>query len=171
MESELPLSIDPANLAVILIDMQSGFINSEEKEQLIPRQVSVIRICRKKNIPLIVAKYYDEGGIVPELQEEIKTISSEHRYEIVKHYDSAFRDTELDLILQKLGIKRLLLMGINACACVLQTARDATSNGYEVITSDLLIAGCCSSCNAHEVDSWYTKNGKFFRNQVPLFQS
>jgi len=161
------LFINTNDVAVLLIDMQDYFLN-EEKRKLIPNQIAVIKECKKNDVPIVVLEYSGCGETTSELQKELKGVSNCHK--LIKSSDSAFGSTRIDNLLRQLKAKTLLLMGINACACVLETGKDAVRNGYEVVTSDMIIGGYCPSCGKSNPDSWYEKNVKFLQNHLPVFQ-
>lgn len=54
-------------------------------------------------------------------------------YFILKPKHSAFFDTPLRLLLEKLGARKLVLTGIATDSCILATAADAHMNEYELI--------------------------------------
>ena len=53
--------------------------------------------------------------------------------QIAKHRFSAFWDTETDTVLRNLGVKTLLLGGVNMDQCVMTTLEDASFLGYDTI--------------------------------------
>jgi len=53
--------------------------------------------------------------------------------QIVKHRFSAFWDTETDSVLRNLGIKTLLIAGVNMDQCVMTTLEDASFLGYDTV--------------------------------------
>lgn len=53
--------------------------------------------------------------------------------QIVKHRFSAFWDTETDAVLRNLGVKTLLIGGVNMDQCVMTTLEDASFLGYDTI--------------------------------------
>ena len=53
--------------------------------------------------------------------------------QIVKHRFSAFWDTETDSILRNLGVKTVLIGGVNMDQCVMTTLEDASFLGYDTI--------------------------------------
>jgi nicotinamidase-related amidase len=172
MESQLS-KIDSKNLVVLLIDMQDFYIDSEEKKGLIPNQISVLEVCRGKDIPVIVVEYDGCGETTSSLLEKIKEIPSPNVYKITKSSDNAFNRSELHDLLIKLEAETLLLMGINACACVFLTASNAVQLGYKIITSEGLIAGFCLSCRKGDESGryeWYKKNGHFSKDYNHILQ-
>ncbi|MEW6617634.1 MAG: isochorismatase family cysteine hydrolase [Patescibacteria group bacterium] len=160
--------IDPNNTVVLLIDMQETYLDGE-KRKIIPNQISVIRACKQNNVPLIVIRFGGYGRIIPELRREIRKLRTVIR--LTKWSNSTFETTRIAKILKKFKRKNLLLMGVNACACVLETAKDAVENGYTIITSDTLIAGFSSdeySTKYREAEEeWYLCNGQYFKKHLP----
>jgi nicotinamidase-related amidase len=53
--------------------------------------------------------------------------------QIVKHRFSAFWDTETDSVLRNLGVKTLLIAGVNMDQCVMTTLEDASFLGYDTV--------------------------------------
>jgi len=53
--------------------------------------------------------------------------------QIVKHRFSAFWDTETDSVLRNLGVKTLLIGGVNLDQCVMTTLEDASFLGYDTV--------------------------------------
>jgi ureidoacrylate peracid hydrolase len=57
----------------------------------------------------------------------------EQDIQIVKHRFSAFWDTETDSVLRNLGVKTLLIGGVNMDQCVMTTLEDASFLGYDTV--------------------------------------
>ncbi|WMS44639.1 isochorismatase family cysteine hydrolase [Acuticoccus sp. MNP-M23] len=53
--------------------------------------------------------------------------------QVTKHRFSGFWDTDLDAILRNLGVKSLLIGGVNLDQCVMTTLEDASFLGYDVV--------------------------------------
>lgn len=64
-------------------------------------------------------------------------------YTIIKPRWSAFFNTELDLILRRLGVETVVLIGTTTPNCVRTSAYDANALEYEVV----IIEDACSSAN------------------------
>lgn len=54
-------------------------------------------------------------------------------YQITKHRFSAFWDCETDAVLRNLGVKTLLVAGVNMDQCVMTTLEDASFLGYDAV--------------------------------------
>ena len=157
--------------ALLVIDMQNGFLSEQSPlfiagaPATVARCASVIRRCREHGIPVffITRQYLSDGSNVehtrrqawleggkplsPGCAEEISAAmppefgSDPADYHIVKPRYSAFFATELDLILRRLGVRRLLLAGTTTPNCIRTTCYDAISLDYEVI----VLSDCTSS--------------------------
>jgi len=168
MKNNIP-NVIPENLAVILIDMQDYFINHDEKRNLIPNQLLVLNFCRIKNIPVAVFEYRNRGETTAMLKKEIVKFSPENICTFIKRSDDAFSVEDFDGWLKEKNIQTLLLMGINACACVYDTANTAIKNGYKIMTSDTLITGYCNECKSEKKHVWYMENSVPVRESLFYF--
>lgn len=65
-------------------------------------------------------------------------------YFVLKPRNSGFFHTPLEILLQELGIRRLVLAGLTTDNCVLFTANDAHLRGYEVV----IASDCMASIRA-----------------------
>lgn len=72
-----------------------------------------------------------EGSWGAEVVDEINP--GEADYQITKHRFSAFWDCETDAVLRNLGIRTLLVAGVNMDQCVMTTLEDASFLGYDTI--------------------------------------
>ncbi|WFE35204.1 cysteine hydrolase [Micromonospora sp. WMMD975] len=66
---------------------------------------------------------------------------------VVKHRYSGFYATELELVLRELGVRTLVVAGVNTNNCVLHTSFDAQARDFGVV----LLADCCGSMNGDEL--------------------
>lgn len=83
-------------------------------------------IMRKKNIPITIA-----GTDGCKLLLELDRDPNDH--DIVKKRYSAFYQTNLDELIEELGIEQLIICGINTHACIRMTTIDAYQRDLEVI--------------------------------------
>ena len=162
--------------ALIVIDMQNGFLNPESPlcirgaRATVPACARVIRACREADIPVIFVnrayradgsdvehtrrKVWEEGGkpLTPgstgpiSVENPPEFSRREGDYEIIKPRYSAFFQTPLDLLLRRLGADTVLLTGTTTPNCIRTTCYDAISLDYKVT----VLADCCSS-NTEEI--------------------
>ncbi len=162
--------------ALIIIDMQNGFLNPEsplcirDARATVPACAKVIAACREAGVPVIFVnrayradgsdvehtryKVWAEGG-KPLTPGSTGPLSVENPpefgrcpqdYEIIKPRYSAFFQTSLDLLLRRLGVDTVLLTGTTTPNCIRTTCYDAISLDYKVV----VLSDCCSS-NTDEI--------------------
>ena len=157
--------------ALIVIDMERGFLNEESScfikgaKATIPECSKMIRGCRERDIPVFFVNrlyrangsdvehtrfpYWVKGGkpISPGCDEKISSdmpeefCPCEKDYFVRKPRFSAFFQTELDLLLRRLGIRNLVLIGTTTPNCIRSSCYDGISLEYNVA----VISDCTSS--------------------------
>ena len=162
--------------ALIVIDMQNGFINEASAQCIngaaatVPALASVISNCRERGIPVFfVTRVYRADGsdvehtrfeswlrggksLSPGCAEEISDampkefMECERDYHIIKPRFSAFFHTELDLMLRRLGIDTVILTGTTTPNCIRTTCYDGISLEYNVA-----VLSDCTSSNTEEI--------------------
>lgn len=162
--------------ALIIIDMQNGFLNPESPlcikgaRATVPACARVIRSCRREAVPVIFVnrayradgsdveltrrQIWAEGGrpLTPGSTGPISVENppefgrSEGDYEIIKPRYSAFFHTSLDLLLRRLGVDTVVLTGTTTPNCIRSTCYDGISLDYRVV----VLEDCCSS-NTEEI--------------------
>ena len=138
-----------------------GFLAKQGKDlshthQMIPKLVRLISEARTNKIKIVfIRKINSDWTMSPVSWEQRRRIfpgASENTllegsweaefYEVTpqpdecvvtKHRDSAFVDTDLNLILRSRGIKSLIMTGVATNACVESTARDGFMRDYYVV--------------------------------------
>ena len=165
-----------AKTALIVIDMQKGFLNEASAQCIrgagatVPACTAVINHCRKQNIPVffVTRRYRADGSDVehtrferwlgggramsPGCPDEISADMPEEfgfcgrDYRIIKPRYSAFFHTELDLILRRLGVNTIVLAGTTTPNCIRTTCYDGISLEYNVA-----VLSDCTSSNTEEI--------------------
>jgi len=143
--------------ALLLIDLQEAFFESEQLQRARPGLVAAIHrltaAAHAAGVPafLITTEHSrdrstwtltmlddDRGFLFPgdESTRVIDELDTEDLTRIEKTRDSAFFGTDLLLRLGNLGVDTVLLAGVSTHACIAQTARDAFANNVraQVIT-------------------------------------
>ena len=80
-------------------------------------------------------------------------------FDIVKHRVSPFHGTNLDLILQTHGVRRIYCSGISTNAVVQAAVREGHDRDYELV----LLEDCCCALSAEEHDSSIKSLQRFCR--------
>ncbi|MBE6114552.1 MAG: cysteine hydrolase [Erysipelotrichaceae bacterium] len=170
--------------AFIIIDMQKDFnvpgapFRVDCGLEALPYIEQALEATRKSNLPIVhVFRYYRANGVDceitrydaykskgfhgctvaeegAEILDSIKPIAGE--YTIVKQRWSAFFQTELDMILRRLGVKQVILAGVQTPNCIRGTVWDANSLDYEVIV--LTDATNAKTPEVHQANLFDMKN-------------
>ena len=157
--------------AFIIIDMENGFIDPASPlciagaAATVPALASAIEAAREKGIPVFYVKriYRPDGSDVENtryecwrsaenvlapgsagpcsIEDPAALAPRPEDYIIIKPRFSAFFQTELDLILRRLGVRNIILTGTTTPNCIRTTAYDGISLDYNVIA----LGDCCSS--------------------------
>jgi nicotinamidase-related amidase len=98
-------------------------------DQVLPNALRMVKGCQALEIPVIPTVQVPEklGPIIQELGEALAGIEP-----IAKSSFSALRTSEFLLALEESSRRQVILMGIEAHVCVLQTGLDLLDAGYEV---------------------------------------
>jgi nicotinamidase-related amidase len=135
---------------LIIVDMINDFVTgklgSPRAREIIPNIASLIKKARKQGVPVIylrdshtltdkemdiwgehAMKGTEGSEIIPELKPEKKDIVIE------KRWYSAFVDTELPAILEKMGAETVVFTGVSTDICVQNNVGHAYFSGYKTI--------------------------------------
>lgn len=168
--------MDWKTAALVVIDMENAFIDPTSplciKNALatVPACGKVIQKARERKIPVFfVNRIYRKNGSDVEftryqswidgnrylapgstgplsIEVPVEFQPKEGDYCIIKPRFSAFFQTELDLILRRLGVKTVILTGTTTPNCIRTSCYDGLSLDYNI----LIIEDCCSS-NTEEI--------------------
>ena len=145
--------------ALIIVDMQNDFVlptapqTIARAEAIVPNIQKVLASFRLQNLPVfhVYREYRADGSdiektrlntflteqkyCVPhtkgcEIIDELRPIEGE--YKIVKNRFSGFMQTELDFILRRLGVEKIVVCGIQYPNCIRATIFDGVALGYDV---------------------------------------
>ena len=168
--------MDWKTTALVVIDMENAFISEEsplcikQAAASVPACGRVIQKARERGIPVFFVnriyrkngsdveftrydswagggRYLAPGSTGPlsiDVPKEFQPVEGD--YTIVKPRFSAFFQTELDLILRRLGVKTVILTGTTTPNCIRTSCYDGLSLDYNI----LIIEDCCSS-NTEEI--------------------
>ena len=159
---------NPTRSALIMIDMENGFVDPQGghciryAQPTVPACVRAVETARRKGIPVFFVKrvYRADGSDVehtrfeswlrggkslsPGCAEDISDAMPEEFGECERDYHiikPRFSHTELDLMLRRLGIDTVILTGTTTPNCIRTSCYDAISLEYNVV----VIEDCTSS--------------------------
>ena len=149
---------DKAKAALLVIDMQKGFIEENEAMEvapgrdIIPNIKQLVAVCRGENVPVIYTRFIYSTK-VPNLIGELHPLhkppvncclEGDPSSEVVaalapqptemvidKHGYDAFHNTPLDYTLRSLKKNQLIFTGVMTDICVLSTVTSALHNEYQ----------------------------------------
>jgi nicotinamidase-related amidase len=122
--------LDRERSALLVVDIQERlWAVMRQHQRLAERIVVAIRGCRLMKLPLFLTEQYPKGlgPTIASVREAIGDIEP-----LVKMTFSCCGLTELPQMLREKGIEQVILAGIEAHVCVLQTALDLVADGFQV---------------------------------------
>ncbi len=151
---------------VILIDMQRDFVSySEETKRQLQAQERLLKYSARYDIPVVVLEYVGYGQTLDLLMRTLKKVP--RRQFIGKADDDGFTNSKLVRTLRAWSICNLCLTGVNASACVKETAKGAISVGFSIETADDLIVDP-SDWNQGKSAWWFASEGKWHASHQDL---
>ena len=178
------MSIKP-EIGLLIIDMQNDVVDKlPPAPQIIPGLQEILQRFRAANKPIFhIRRSYRADGLDVELPRLEKFKKNGFRivedtagadiidalkpkpgeFIIIKHRWSAFFKTALDLFLTRLGVKTLVLTGVQTPNCVRTTAYDAIAFDF-----DTIVISDCSAAVSDEVHQCNLKDMSAIGVQVML---
>lgn len=136
--------IDQNDSLLIIIDVQEKLVNMLEKRTVEAKTSILATTAKALEIPTIVTEQYPKGlGSTVEL---VKNNLPENALFFEKTSFSACESEEVTDAIKRTGRKQVILCGIEAHICVLQTALSLINHGYEVY----IAKDACASRNKYE---------------------
>jgi len=120
--------------ALIVIDVQNGVVaGAHERDAVVANVASLVEKARAEDVPVVWVQHSDAGlaegsddwQIVPELS------PGEAEPRVGKNYGDSFEDTNLETVLDGLGVGRLVVVGAQTDMCIRSTLHGALVRGYD----------------------------------------
>ena len=131
---------DRPNTAVLVIDVQNGVMtDAHERDAVVGRIAGVVDRARSAEVPVVWIQHTSDElptgspqwEYVPELQR------ADNEALVHKRYGDSFEDTDLESVLARLGVGKLIVTGAQTDACIRSTLHGAFTRGYDtVLVSD-----------------------------------
>jgi nicotinamidase-related amidase len=140
--------LTPENAALVVIDYQPSqvqAVRSADHEVLIDNIVSVARLARTFDLPVVLSTVNVAGGQGPTVP-ELKAVLSDST-EIDRTQMNAWEDTQFRQAVEATGRKKLIMTALWTEICLAFPSLDALRAGYEVYPVVDAVAG--TSPEAH----------------------
>jgi nicotinamidase-related amidase len=120
--------------ALLVIDVQKGVVGgAHERDSVVANVGSLVEKARRERVHVVWVQHSDKGlargsddwRIVPEL------VPADAEPLVEKHYGDSFEDTNLETVLSRLGVGRLIVVGAQTDACIRSTLHGAFVRGYD----------------------------------------
>jgi nicotinamidase-related amidase len=126
---------DTVPSALLVIDLQKGVLpGCHDAEGVVARTIGLVDRARSAGTPVVWVQHeadgMEEGTEAWLLADGLVPAEGEPR--ILKHYRDAFADTELDDVLERLDVGRVVVAGAQSDYCVRTTAQSAAVRGFDV---------------------------------------
>lgn len=123
------------NSALIVIDVQVGVVSEAyERDLKIKNMVAAVEKARAVNLPVIWVQHSDAGLVIEssdwEIVPELTPLAGDPM--IRKTFRSSFVETNLEAVLEELGVSHLYVCGAETNNCVRHTCHTALELGYDV---------------------------------------
>jgi nicotinamidase-related amidase len=122
------------NTALLVIDVQNGVVGGTVgRDDVVANVNTLVDKARSANVPVVWVQHSDDGlaegsdewQIVPELKPD------EAEPLVHKNYGDSFEATELESVLERLGVGRLVVAGAQTDMCIRSTLHGAFARGYD----------------------------------------
>ncbi|MBI6874846.1 isochorismatase family protein [Clostridium aciditolerans] len=156
-----PVTVDPKTTALLILDMETSICKNPRCIGSIPNINSLLTRARKNNM-LVVYSLIPTGSP----SDVFKQLSPLRGDPIVKSTVDKFYRTNLEKILQKKGIKTVIVTGYAANGAVLHTATAAAFRDFNVIVP--VDGMSANNPYAEQYTAWHMLNSPGTRGRATL---
>ena len=123
------------NTALMVIDVQNGVVvGGHDRDRVVGNIAGLVDRARAEHVPVVWVQHSDSGIVkgspswefVPELAR------AEAEALVHKLYGDSFEATDLEDVLARAGVGRLVVTGAQTDACIRSTIHGAFTRGYDV---------------------------------------
>ena len=126
---------DRPNTALIVIDVQNGVVAEAHQRDAVVANIGVlVDRARGEGVPIVWVQHSDEQLVKgSEAWEYVPELVRQDAEPLVhKTYGDSVEDTDLEEVLARAGVGRLVVAGAQTDACIRSTIHGAFARGYDV---------------------------------------
>ncbi len=126
---------DRPNTALMVIDVQKGVVaDAHQRDAVVANISTLVDKAHDEGVPIVWVQHSDEqlekGS---EAWEYVPQLARQESEPLVhKTFGDSFEDTDLEEVLAKAGVGRLVVAGAQTDACIRSTIHGAFALGYDV---------------------------------------
>jgi nicotinamidase-related amidase len=148
---------DRPNTALLVVDVQNGVVGgAHARDEVVANIGRLVEQARREQVPVVWVQHSADEELV-EGSEDWRIVSeltpAAGEALIGKRYGDSFEDTDLEQVLARLGVGRLVVAGAETDACIRSTLHGAFTRGYDTtLVGDAHTAQDKTSWGAPPVD-------------------
>lgn len=122
--------------ALLVVDVQNDVMGAAwERDAVITRISGLVDRARREGTPVVWVQHDDEGMPAGSHEWEIvdELLPGDDEARVRKQHGDAFEGTDLEEVLDRLGVGRLVVAGAETDACIRSTIHGAFARGYDTI--------------------------------------
>lgn len=124
------------NAALVVIDLQNGVVaNAYRRDEVLHTVNTLVERARRAGAPIVWVQHVDEelkaGSEAWKIAAELSP--APHEAVVQKEYRDAFDGTELENVLSRLSVGKLIVTGAQTDMCIRSTLHGAIVRGYDVV--------------------------------------
>ena len=138
------MRINRENTIGLVIDMQEKLIPTiDKKDELIRNSLKLMAGLKRVKMPVVVTQQNTRGlgSTIPEINEAIGNFSY-----IEKNTFSCYREPAFIRVLNRIGKRNVVIIGVESHICILQTSLDLLYNNFNPV----IVEDCIGSCDEND---------------------
>ena len=138
------MRINRENTIGLVVDVQEKLFPAiDDNKSILNNTLKMLDGLKLFKIPIVVTQQYSKGlgATIPEINNSIGNFSY-----IEKNSFSCYREPAFIRVLNRIGKRNVIIMGIESHICILQTALDLLYNNFNPV----IVEDCVGSCNPND---------------------
>jgi len=126
--------INRPHVALLVVDVQNGVVaNAFDRDVIVGHVAQLVEKARAASVPVVWVQHSSDELVMGEENWQWVPELTPHPDEdlVAKRYGDSFEDTELEAVLARRGIGKLVVAGAQTDACIRSTLHGALVRGYD----------------------------------------